>query len=221
MPTISEYLSLITSNFRNKPKYTQMVSDDVSAAVRVQDVMKEMGPAYDVDTAVGSQLDDIGLWVGINRNIPIPIGGVYFSWDGDASVGWEFGTWQPENEPTEITSLPDDVYRLFIRAKIAANRWDGTLEGMYAVWDQVFTEILIYVQDNQDMSYNIGFFGGPVDSLTLALIQQGYLPLKPEGVRVNLIYAPVDNNKIFAWDVDSDVFAGWDDGSWTKEINVS
>ncbi len=89
---------------------------------------------------------------------------------------------------------------------------------MYAVWDSVFTDITIFVQDNQDMSYDIGFVGRPVDSLTLALIEQGYLPLKPEGVRVNVIYAPIDDNRIFAWDIDSDILGGWDEASWAREI---
>jgi hypothetical protein len=219
MPTIEEYLNLITSEHRQKAKFTGMVSTDVSAPVRVQDLMKSMIPIFDVDTAIGDQLDIIGQWAGISRNISIPIPGVYFSWDGtNPFVGWDYGVWQDESQPVDITVLPDDVYRTFVKAKIAANRWDGSLQNMYEVWDSVFTDITIFVQDNQDMSYNIGFVGRPVDALTLALIEQGYLPLKPEGVRVNVIYSPIDDNPFFGWDIESAVIAGWDDGSWAREL---
>jgi len=197
-----------------------MLTTDVSPQVQVQDLMTSMNPKFDVDVATGNQLDIIGQWAGISRNIPIPIPGVYFSWDGaDPFLGWDFGVWQDSSAPVDITVLPDDVYRTFIKAKIAANRWTGTLEDLYAVWDSVFTDITIFIQDNQNMTYNIGFVGRPVDTLTLALIQQGYLPLKPEGVRVNVIYSPVDDNRLFAWDIENTVLAGWDEGSWARELS--
>jgi hypothetical protein len=218
MSTVLEYLNLITSEHRQKPRFTAMVQVGAGASVHVQDLLDAMIPLFDVDLAEGQQLDVLGQWVGISRDIPIPIPGLYFSWDQPSDLGWDFGIWRPFNEPTEITSLPDDVYRTFIKAKIAANKWDGSLINMYEVWDSVFTDITIFIVDNQDMSYNIGFQGRPVDSLTLALIQQGYLPLKPEGVRVNVIYSPVDSGKMFSWDVDNTLFGGWDESSWAKEI---
>lgn len=216
--TVLDYLNLITSAWRQKPKFTAMVQSNVEVQVRVQDLLASMIPKFDVDIAEGDQLDIIGKWVGISREIAIPIPGVFFSWDGAAEVGWDFGVWKDDRNATEITILPDDVYRTFVKAKIASNRWDGSLGGMYEVWDSVFTDITIFVQDNQNMSYDIGFVGRPVDSLTLALIEGGYLPLKPSGVRVNVIYSPIDDNRIFAWDSDTEIFAGWDIGSWVREL---
>lgn len=219
MATIEEYLNLITSEHRQRIKFSAMVGTDVSESVRVQDLLEAMIPLFDLDLAIGAQLDVIGQWVGISRDIRIPIPGVFFSWDGvDPYVGWEFGVWQDERNATAVTVLPDDVYRTYIKAKIAANKWNGSLVDMYAVWDQVFTDITILVDDNQDMSYNLGFVGRPIDSLTLALISGGYLPLKPEGVRVNVIYVPVDDGPLFSWDVETDFLAGWDTGSWSREI---
>ena len=219
MATIQEYLDLITSEHKDKTRFVSMVGLDVSLPVRVQNLMKSMIALFDVDVAVGAQLDIIGQWAGISRDIAIPIPGVYFSWDGsDEFVGWEYGVWRDDRQPTEITSLPDDVYRTFIKAKIATNRWNGSLENLYEVWDSVFTDITIFIQDNQNMTYNIGFVGRPIDSLTLALIQDGYLPLKPEGVRVNVIYSPVDDGALFSWDIDTDTFKGWDEGSWARII---
>lgn len=216
--SLDTYLNLITSAWRLKPKYIATVSLDVSVQVRVQELMQSMIALFDVDTAAGSQLDVIGQWVGVSRNIAIPISGVYFSWDADYTLGWEFGTWQDASQPVDITSLPDDAYRTLIRAKIAANQWDGTLQGAYAIWASIFPQYTILIQDNQDMSYELAIVGGIVDSLTLALLTEGYIPLKPEGVMVTSYYVPVDSGPVFGWDVEASTLGGWDEASWVREI---
>lgn len=214
--TVEEYLNLITSEHRQKPNFISVVTANVSVAARVQELLASMIPLFDVDVAVGDQLDIIGRWAGVSRHIAIPISGVYFSWDGDASLGWDYGIWQGDL-PSEITSLPDGAYRTLIKAKIAANQWDGTTDGAYAIWDSIFTDISILIQDHQDMSYDLAIVGGIVDSLTLALLTGGYIPLKPEGVRVNVYFVPVDSNPLFGWDVESDFLGGWDEASWAVE----
>ncbi len=216
--TEQEYLDLITSQFREKPKFTAMVASDVAPQVQVQTLLQQMLPRFDVDTAVGSQLDVIGVWVGVSRNISIPIPDVYFTWDDVYTLGWEYGTWQPANLPAEVTVLPDDAYRTLIKAKIAANQWEGTTTGAYAIWSQIFTTTTILIQDNQDMSYALAVVGGIIDSLTLALITGGYIPLKPEGVRVSAYYVSIDDGPVFSWDVESDLLGGWDEGSWVREL---
>lgn len=216
--TREEYLNLIPSANRQKPNFVETVGINVDVSVRVQELLLSMIPKFDVDTAVGDQLDIIGEWVGISRNVQVPITGVYFTWDGSAEVGWDYGTWQPALSPSEVTVLPDDSYRIVLKAKIAANQWDGTTEGAYAVWDILFPQYDIFIQDNQNMSYEMIILGGIVDSLTLALLSSGYISLKPEGVRLNGVYVPVDDEPAFAWDMDTEFFKGWDESSWLREV---
>lgn len=217
--TVADYLGLITSGFVNKPKFSAMVSMGVSISVRIQDILSSLSEKFDVDSAVGVQLDVVGQWVGVSRNVSIPIDNVYFSWDGtDPFVGWDYGTWQSTLTPSSVTVLPDDSYRVLIKAKIAANHWDGTTNGAYEVWEQIFTQFNILIQDHQDMSYDLAIVGGIIDSLTLALLTGGYIPLKPEGVKVNTYFIPVNSGPLFGWDLDTEFVAGWDDGSWTREI---
>lgn len=218
MADVNEYLDLITSEHRKKPKFIATVSLDVSVQVRVQNLLLSMIPLFDLDLAVGQQLDVIGQWVGVSRNVSIPVDGIYFSWDADFSVGWDFGSWEPAEQPTTITVLPDDAYLTLIRARIAANSWDGTTTGAYLIWEQIFPDITILIQDNQNMTYALALVGGIVDSLTLALLRGGYIPLKPEGVRVTEYFVPVNNGPLFAWDIENQYLAGWDDGSWAREI---
>lgn len=111
---------------------------------------------------------------------------MYFEW-GREAVGWARGSWKGLYDPeTGMVRLPDETYRLLLRAKIGANRWDGTVPGAYEVWESAFADTgsLILMQDNQDMSVVIGLAGTPLDAVMRNLLLQGYLPLKPEGVRV-------------------------------------
>ena len=216
---VSDYVGLITSEYAQQPNFIAMVTQFAQIFVYIQSLSQSMVPLCDVDVAVGQQLDVIGQWVGVSRNVAIPIAGVYFTWDSTFDVGWDYGTWQPSNAPTNVTVLPDDAYRTLIRAKIAANSWDGTTDGAYAIWDSVFPQFTILIQDNYNMSYDLAIVGGIVDSLTLALITGGYIPLRPEGVAVAEYYVSTDTNPSFAWDVESTLLQGWDEGSWLREID--
>lgn len=218
---ILDYLNLITSSWRQKPKFTAMISAIVSLPVQIQALLTSMIPLFDLDTPpVGDQLDILGQWIGVSRDVPIPITGVFFSWDGtDSDLGWDYGTWQPFNAPVSITSLPDDAYLTLIRARIASNYWDGTTNGAYAIWDNIFPQFTILIQDNMNMTYAMALIGGIVDSLTLALLTGGYLPLRPEGVMITEYFVATDTNPAFCWDVETNTnIAGWDIGSWLREI---
>lgn len=222
---VSDYLDLVTSEYQDQPNFNAMLSFMVAVPVQVQALMNEMigndAPSlFDLDTPpVGNQLDILGQWAGVSRNVSIPITGVYFSWDGtDYTVGWNYGSWQPSTAPTSIVSLPDDNYLTLILAKIAANNWDGTTNGAYAIWETLFPQFTILIQDNCNMSYALAIIGGIVDSVTLALITGGYITLRPEGVEISEYYVATDTNPAFCWDIESTSCQGWDQGSWLREI---
>lgn len=212
--TLEDYLNLITSEHRDKPVYIATLSIGLTLGVYMESLVNSMTQLFDVDLAVGDQLSIIGQWVGVSNQIAVPITGVYFAWDDVSSDGWDFGVWQGEFDPTSgIVTIPDDVYRQVIKGKIAANSWDGTTEGMYKVWAVAFPTLSIVVQDNEDMTMDVGISGPPLDTLTKALFVGGYIPLKPEGVRVDYYFTTV-NAPLFGWDIESDSVGGWDEGAW-------
>lgn len=196
-----------------------MVTADVSPMTQVQALLASMIPLFDLDNLpVGNQLDIIGQWVGVSRNLLVPISGVFFSWDDTSADGWEYGIWQDPNNSTAITILPDDVYLTLIRARIAANHWDGTTEGAYKIWAILFPHLNLLIQDNQNMTFAVAIQGTVPDSLTLALLTGGYLPLRPEGVLITEYFVPVDTSPLFGWDIENTYVQGWDQGSWTSEV---
>lgn len=218
--SVQDYLDLVTSEYTKQPDFNATVSFLVALQVHVQQLMDLMtGALFDLSTPpVGVQLDVLGEWVGVSRNVTIPLTGLFFTWDGAASVGWNFGSWQPAGDPTTITTLPDDAYLSLIRAKIAANNWDGTTTGAYRIWAQVFPQYRILLQDNCNMTYDLAVIGAIIDSVTIALITGGYIQLRPEGVRVDRYFVSVDTNPAFCWDIENDLGKGWNEGSWLKQI---
>lgn len=219
--TVDQYKALITSEHFDKPKFTETVGVSVSPLAKIQEVLSLLPVEFDIDTATGVQLDVDGIWVGRSRRIDTPLTGIYFAWDSTLTDGWEAGVWQGEFDPTSgLVDLPDDAYRVLLKAKIAANNWDGTIPGAYAVWEEAFgAESVLVIQDNQDMSMVVGIAGSPLSSVEQALLLNGYIPLKPEGVKINYYaIAPADGT-LFAWDTtEFPAFGGWDSGNWAIEV---
>lgn len=215
MADISDYLGLITSEHSDKPKYMAMLEAVLGPMVDALNASAQLPADFDLDQAIGAQLDVIGLWVGISRRVNTPLVGVYFAFD-IAGVGFDQGVWKGPFDPDSgVVELDDETYRILIRAKIGANRWDGTLNGSKAILDLVFSGAThVFLQDNQDMSMTIGVSGEPPSAIALALLTGGYIPIKPEGVRVDYYIVTTIDAPLFGLDVTNEYIAGFDQGSW-------
>ncbi|AIO27256.1 DUF2612 domain-containing protein [Burkholderia cepacia] len=220
MADLTEYTALITSEHSDKPRFMATVEALVQPLVDQMGVLQSMPGRFDLDNAVGVQLDDVGLWVGVSRKIRTPLTGVYFSFD-IAGLGFDQGTWKGPFDPDSgLTVLDDDTYRLVIRAKIGANHWDGTLEQSAAILNSIFdADTHVFIEDHQDMSMTIGIAGKVPPATFLALLSGGYIPLKPEGVRVNYtVVTTVDGSPLFGFDMSNQLVAGFDVGAWSRPV---
>ncbi|WP_185961579.1 DUF2612 domain-containing protein [Telmatospirillum sp. J64-1] len=217
------YTDHITSQHR-RPKFEATVDAVTAPLVEIQAVLEDLRRAFDLDAAIGAQLDQVGEWVGRSRHLKVPLDGVYFAWD-TPGVGWGEGSWRGLYDPASgMVSLPDDVYRQLLKAKVAANSWDGTRDGAYAIWAAAFADqgSHILIQDHGDMTISIGIAGMPPSSILTQLLVQGYIPLKPAGVRVAYYALPPVGTEgaLFAWDSDSPALAGWDRGAWPRILTT-
>lgn len=219
MAAAEDYVGLITSYWRGKPKFTATVAVSAEASVAVQAAIRAFVEAFDIDVSVGAQEDVDGEWIGRSRYITTPIDGAWFSWD-TAGLGWEQGVWKgPYDSTTGITRLDDETYRLLLRAKIAANSWDGTVGSADEAYSYIFNGIgtTIFIEDPQDMTMTVGLAGVIPSALVLCIIIGGYIPLKPAGVKVNYYLTSVSGEPIFGFDValaDGVPIAGWDEAAW-------
>jgi hypothetical protein len=211
----SDYTALITTEHADKPKFMAMMSIVAQFFADQINVAQSIPAAFDLDQAVGVQLDAVGQWAGIKRQVRTPLS-VYFSFD-TAGLGFDQGNWQGPFDPTTgLTSLDDVTYRTLIRAKIAANSWDGTIPGAAAAYANLFngSGSYIFIQDNQDMTMTVGVSGAIPSALLRALFSGGYLPLKPEGVRAMYVVPSINNTSLFGFDVQNQYIGGFDSGSW-------
>lgn len=162
---IDKYLDNITSQHRDKPKFISWLSKQLTLADHAYIAIKSIDDNFDLDYAIGKQLDVLGEIIGRKRTL----------------------TFQPLNGFNPV--LDDDYYRLVLKTKVAMNNWDGTVPEMYKIWDNIFgndNDLDLQLEDNQDMSFN-AYITGYVDQIQQDLIQHGYIVPKPEGVRINYI----------------------------------
>lgn len=223
--TVEYYQKLVTSEHQTSPKYMAWLGAMIEPLTVIQSVIDNLISDFDLDTAIGAQLDIVGQWVGISRLLPEALIGVYFSWDATADIGWDSGVWQSDLDPDSgLIILPDDLYRLLIKAKIVANHWDGSIPGLYKIWSTIFGDSsdspVLIIQDNQDMSMDYIFAVHPLSIVGQQLASTGKYFIKPEGVRIrNVSYVPSDGPAFF-WDVgDTEVTGGWDVGQWVENFD--
>lgn len=187
--TTDAYTSLVTSEHNKRPNFMAMIAVQAQAYVDNINLLRSFAVLFDLDFAVGQQLDMIGVWIGASRNIPIPLTGVYFAFN-TTGLGFNQGTWFGIGDSASgLTVLSDDQYRLLLRAKIASNHWDGTVPGAYAIWAIVFQfePFNILIQDNQDMTMQFTLVGTNIPAVTKALLTNGLIALIPAGVSATYV----------------------------------
>jgi hypothetical protein len=183
---ISSYLAKIPSQHRRAPKYVAMLSVILQGLEDARVVAQSLPAVFDLDVAIGAQLDICGLWIGRSRVLEAAISTTYFSWD-TPDFGWDQGIWYVIGDPlTTVVILPDQQYRLLLKFQASANHWDGTFDGAYAIWEQFLTPVGFHIEitDNQDMTMELTAVGSIPDDLTKQMFINGYFDLRPSGVNI-------------------------------------
>lgn len=193
--TVDYYSDLLLLQYRSKPRARANI------AIYVKQVLADMLAVslltcFDVPVAIGPQLDTLGKYVGVPRNIGDPIPQPYFSFsDSDGTIrpnGFNDSTNPAVNAQaiffqtlflgSQNTDLSDIAYRLILQLKIILNANDGTLASIQAYLHEFFPG-LVALTDNKDMTLTYTLTERvPVSSNVL----KGYLP-KPMGVGINFI----------------------------------
>lgn len=158
--SIDDYLKQVTSQYQSSPKFMAWMKHHIDTLDGAKEILKNFNFYYDIDEAVGTQLDTLGETVGRKRQLDF----------------------QPLNDSSPI--MDDETYRLVIKTKIAMNMWDGLLESMYYIWDNIFEDINLEIEDKQDMTIDV-YIVGFVNQIRQCLIQEGMIVPKPEGVTIN------------------------------------
>ncbi len=226
---MSKYTELITNYHADKPRFVAHVDLSTRPLTDASTALQGLVTAFDIDSAVGAQLDILGEWIGRTRIVRQPISGVYFSFDTDG-LGWDQGIWQGPYDPDAgYTSLSDDTYRIVLKAKIAINNWNGQNDTLPPILEAALegSGLKMQIVDNQDMTISVWVF--PEEDISqvslelIAAIRQGYLTVKAAGVwagdiQTPSIETPSVGNRFFGFDMDNEYIAGFDDGAWEKTL---
>lgn len=180
------YIKLITSEHATKPNFVSYVETFLDLVSPIVDCYNSFSTIFNLQNAVGDQLDIIGTLVGVSRELPINVAGI-------------------------PSTLSDEYFKKVITSKILQNHWDGTRQGIENIIVAIYPNVPFEIIDNQDMSYSVTLLTSQLDAVDQALILNGYILPKPSGVRVsyNIMEA-----QLFGWDVDTGFIGGWDKGVW-------
>lgn len=158
-------------------------------------ILSQLGPAFDLATATGAQLDIIGKYVGVPRNIgpstPVDYFGYALAAGGGSTNGYTSALggvnltgvyYRANSNQRQNTDLSDVQYRFVIQLKIVLNSTDNT---MYSIQNYLamFFAGLISVVDNHDMTMT--YTVSPDVPLPLSVLEE-YLPA-PMGVGISIV----------------------------------
>lgn len=180
----SYYRRLFTSQYRPATRFmswakqllTARKGDDVldRDTGKVEATARLLVQAFEIDEAVGRQLDIIGDIVGVGRQL-----------------GYEM------SDGTSI--MDDEIYRICLKAKIVKNHWKGQIQELVDTWQVLFPDTTAFeIRDHQDMTFSV-VVEGDFSPLAWEVISHRYILPKPEGVRLNglIIAQPKIESKVY------------------------
>jgi len=213
---LEHYLERVPSWNRAHPKFMATLAAVLQPFVDAQSLLADLPSYFDLDTAIGKQLDVVGEWVNRSRYIPVPLANLWFSLN-ILGKGLNQGIWKGPYDPgSGLTRLDDETYRRLLRAVIDANNWDGSLYQAQAAIAQFFdySGTLVFTEDRGDMSVVVGFSQVVPSVLDLMLLARNYLPLKAEGVKTYYLVTSVNKTPLFGLNVGNEYISGLNQGSW-------
>ena len=184
-PPLSYYLNLVSSEYKTAPNFLAWRTAKYQPFIDIMNCAASITAAYDLDTAVGVQLDILGQVIGANRTVPF----------------------QPSMGVSPV--LDDATYRLLLYAKRGINTWNGKILSLYPLWQTLFPGGNIIFIDNQNMSATI-ILSGTFTSIQSDLIENDLIVPRPEGVLYKYVVAP--SFPLFGADLNNSFIAGADLG---------
>lgn len=202
-----DYTTLITNEHASKPKFVALVNLLANGVGTITAQSQGLADEFDLDTAIGAQLDVVGLWIGQSRIIPNTLTIQFFGFSdniaalpfgelSNASIGGPF--WNIGDPYTSTTVLGDFLYRQFLYAKILRNQSDGTAAALEEALADIFG-VPATLQDPGNLVVNVTALGS-VSSIVQTIVQQYDILPRPAGVRFGSFTFTPDPPTADAWE---------------------
>lgn len=224
-----QYTDLLIIQYYNKQKAIGTIEAFTKEYEKIFNLYESFENAFDIDFAVGKQLDILGKLVGINRNVPLVIPKKYFSFNY-GNMGDKFlivDNDYPIKDKFEIgftdLQLNDNDYRFLIRCKIIKNflKAKGFTNIQLAI-DFIFNN-KGYIVDNRDMSFSLYLQSDINTDLLNVILALDLLP-RPNAINYDLIIGYTSNSFGFADNQNSypmgDKFQSVNSGTFANKLNI-
>jgi hypothetical protein len=135
------YTDLLVFQYKGKPKARATV-EAIIKVLLASGVYTAVQSGFGLTSAIGKQLDTVGKYIGVGRNIGVPNSPNYFSLKDDTNatpstaIGLRddtngatnaTGVWYSDSSAKALATEVDEyTYALVIRLKALTNVWDGT-----------------------------------------------------------------------------------------------
>lgn len=164
------YANLLIIQYRNLPNARGTIESLVGESY-ADGISLDVLNAFDLETAVGQQLDILGKYIGLSRQVKIFL-------------------------PNQTTRLNDDDYRTLLKLKLITNNGRASTGEIKKSLYELFPDT-IRVYDNRDMSYTY-FVSDTLQDLMTVIVSERLLPL-PMSVEYRLIFVSKDVTKFFGF----------------------
>jgi len=175
----------VYAQYRDKPKAYAWYDIVPSLADQIDIAAEQVRNAYDIDSNSGQALDVIGRIVGIDRGFEAV---VFFDPDtvfGGDNEQSQFGGLNAQFNSTGAAlsqEVSDEIFKLLIKAKIAKNNNQSTLDGIVSAISFITNSSRVSVIDNEDMTFSVSFESELNAVERLVFNTFDILP-RPQGVR--------------------------------------
>lgn len=175
----------VYAQYADKPKAVKWFNIVPDIADELLGAFESVRGSYDIDKADGEQLDVIGRIVVIDRSFESQVFfdvDTYFGADNDAA---QFGGIDSQFETVGKSisnTVSDSIFRVLIKAKIAKNNNDATLDGVVHALSYITGSSPIQVIDNEDMTFSVSF-GTTLTDIEKFVFDTFDIVPRPQGVK--------------------------------------
>jgi len=171
----------IYAQYRGKPKAVAWYNVTRSIGGEFADVYQDIRTSYNIDTASTDELNVIGRIVVLDRGFEGQIVFDPYRWGGGARFGGS-GVRYMTTVGAGSLAVSDDLYRILLKAKIAKNNSDATIEGILNSISVITSVSDVRLYDYEDMSFAVEFVE-PITSIARFALNTFNIIPKPQGVR--------------------------------------
>jgi len=223
--TVADYYAQRLGNlYRAKPKASATVAL-LAKQMLADDLVSSFNLGFDIDQAVGAQLDIIGKYVGVSRDVQVEDTRPYFGFvtatyptepqnpngfviAASISINADGVWYEAEFSNQSTTQLADYQYKQLLKIKISTNSSDNTMASLQKQI-QTFFDGQLQCRDNKDMT--MAYYYSRSIQLPLSVLQS-YLP-RPMGVGITVDRAP-------EWDMEVNGIASFNSSTPSPSLSI-